>query len=396
MPLGSFKTAIVDDYGLHSGQPAVGEQTSARGKEVVVVPPVDGFDHLNGHQLVEPAMQVAPVVTEHRDAVGHAGLGDPFLDIGALGLRDRRGRNAAAVARSCMDGEPAPARTDLDEVIVGSQVELGAEPVDLGHLRVVQARVGPLEQPAGVGHRVVEHHLEELVGHVVVRPDVALVVTSARRSQARRDVEHASDSPPEAVHPAEQRPHTTKQRSQQSSQVVDVPPAGDIGGAEAYRSRAQQRLIGAGIVDLHACHGIAGAQPMHPTGFDHLDRAAIAKSPSCEDDAPRSRFETGPDPARHGMAEQPARVHHGRALLSRTRKSGAARRLGAARSGQGQQPMEFEKTGGSTPPLRRPWSCLCAALRTEAEQVELVLGDLVALFFSHRLGSLAECPFQLR
>jgi hypothetical protein len=43
-----------------------------------------------------------------------------------------------------------------------------------------------------------------------------------------------------------------------------------------------------------------------------------------------------------------------------------------------------------------PVSCLCAALRTEAEQVELVLGDLVALFFSHRLGSLAECPFQLR
>ena len=46
---------------------------------------------------------------------------------------------------------------------------------------------------------------------------------------------------------------------------------------------------------------------------------------------------------------------------------------------------------------REPWwSCLFAALRTEAEQVELVLGDLVALFLGHRQGRLTERSFQLR
>ena len=39
----------------NAASPSVGEQTGARGEEVVVVTPVDRFDHLDRDELVEPA-----------------------------------------------------------------------------------------------------------------------------------------------------------------------------------------------------------------------------------------------------------------------------------------------------------------------------------------------------
>ena len=85
MPLGPFEAAIVDDDGLQDRQPVVGEQVGTRRQELVVVPPVDGLDHLDGDELVEPTPQVAPVVAQHRDTVGQAGLGHPLGDIGRAG-----------------------------------------------------------------------------------------------------------------------------------------------------------------------------------------------------------------------------------------------------------------------------------------------------------------------
>ena len=47
-------------------------------------------------------------------------------------------------------------------------------------------------------------------------------------------------------------------------------------------------------------------------------------------------------------------------------------------------------------PLRRIRRLSAAAVRAQPEQVELVLGDLVTLFFRHRPGRLAERPLQFR
>ncbi len=166
-----------------------------------------------------------------------------------------------------------------------------------------------------------------------MRLDISLIVSSARRRQPRRDVEDLSHRPPEAVHPIEQGAHAREHLPQESGQVVGVPPPGYVRGPEADRSRSQQRLVGARVVHLDARHRIAGAQSMRPAGFHNLDRAAGAPSAGREDDLAGGLLQTGPHPARCGVAEEPTGIHR-RDLLSHVRH-GAVRRCRACRSGQG-------------------------------------------------------------
>ena len=137
--LRSFETAIVDDDGLQDRQPVVGEQVGACRHELVVVTPIDGLDHLDGDQLVEPTPQVTPVVAQHRHTIGQTGFGYPLGHEGPLGLGDGGGGHPASVALGCVQGESTPTRPDLDHTVVGPQVKLGAEPVDLGLLGFTQS-----------------------------------------------------------------------------------------------------------------------------------------------------------------------------------------------------------------------------------------------------------------
>jgi len=68
--------------------------------------------------------------------------------------------------------EPAPAAADLEHVVLGAEHERVAQPLELRPLGLGQGHLGPLEEGAGIRHRLVEHHFEELVPEVVVVGDV--------------------------------------------------------------------------------------------------------------------------------------------------------------------------------------------------------------------------------
>ena len=105
------------------------------------------------------------------DAVTDARLAEATRREVVLLLRDRRGRHAAAVLARGVYGERSPTRADLQEVVVRLQVELLAQPVDLGDRGFAQRRVLALVDAAGVRHRLVEEQGEEVVGEVVVVGD---------------------------------------------------------------------------------------------------------------------------------------------------------------------------------------------------------------------------------
>ena len=132
------------------------------------------------------------------------GVAHPLHGVVVLLARDRGGDHAAAAGGGGVDGEPAPARADLQDVVVGAELEPLADALELGHRRLLQRHPRPLEQGAGVHHRRVEHPLEQLVAEVVMGGDVAPAALAgaaverrahalARRPQRRRDRADAVD-----------------------------------------------------------------------------------------------------------------------------------------------------------------------------------------------------------
>ena len=71
-----------------------------------------------------------------------------------------------------VDRHPAPAGADLQQVVVGAEVEALADPVELRQLRLLEARVRAREVGARVHHRRIEEGGEEVVAEVVVGADV--------------------------------------------------------------------------------------------------------------------------------------------------------------------------------------------------------------------------------
>ncbi len=165
--------AIVDRDRLEQHQPVRREQLRAGAEEDVEVLPADRLDHLDRDELRVAPAQVAVVLDQHLDAVFEAGRAHALARHGVLLCRDRGGGHAAAVLPGGMDGERAPAAADLDEMVVGAQLELAADPVELRELGLVQRHPRLLEQRARVGHRLVEEEPEHVVAEVVVRRDVA-------------------------------------------------------------------------------------------------------------------------------------------------------------------------------------------------------------------------------
>src|SRR3954452_16015389 len=74
-----------------------------------------------------------------------------------------------------VDRDGPPAAADVEHAVALLERELGAHEVALGELRVLQRRGAAREDPARVGHRLVEEEREVLVGKVVVVRDRALV-----------------------------------------------------------------------------------------------------------------------------------------------------------------------------------------------------------------------------
>jgi hypothetical protein len=71
--------------------------------------------------------------------------------------------------------ERAPAAADVEDALAGLQVELRADEVELGPLRLLERRRAAREDRARVRHRLVQEEREVLVGEVVVVRDRALV-----------------------------------------------------------------------------------------------------------------------------------------------------------------------------------------------------------------------------
>src|SRR5439155_19383717 len=93
---------------------------------------------------------------------------------GQLRLRWRQrdpGHARAGLARRG-ERERSPAAADLEHVIVGTELELVADPPQLATLGVGERFGLVLEHRARVGHRLVEEEREELVAEVVVVADV--------------------------------------------------------------------------------------------------------------------------------------------------------------------------------------------------------------------------------
>ena len=111
-------------------------QAAKEGVEVLVA---DRLDHLDRHQLVVLAAEVAVVVAQQRDAVLQARGVDALARPGVLFARDRGGGHAAAVVARGVQREAAPAGADLEHALAGPEVELAADAVELGDRRLLQA-----------------------------------------------------------------------------------------------------------------------------------------------------------------------------------------------------------------------------------------------------------------
>src|SRR4029078_11050373 len=97
----------------------------------------------------------------------------------ALLGRDRRAGDPAAVVAGRIGGHCAPARADLEKVVVGGELESLADPLQPVELCLAKARLWAWEDRARVHHRLVEIEGDQVVAEVVVRRDVAARGTPA-------------------------------------------------------------------------------------------------------------------------------------------------------------------------------------------------------------------------
>ena len=160
-------------------------------------------------------------------------------------------------------GEAAPAAADLEHAIFGAELELLADAPVLAALGVRQRLVDAVEDGAGVGHRLVEHQLEQVVAEVVVVGDVAACAQEAVASvQPRPRLEQAA---PAGV-PLGGRCGVAEQELEQPDEVVAVPFARRVRLADpelaARRDPAEERVV----VDRQRL-GCAAPEPPHAAAW---------------------------------------------------------------------------------------------------------------------------------
>ena len=130
-------------------------------EEAIEVADADGFDHLDRHELVVGAGQVAIVLLQERDAGGRGRRRDPARRDIVLGRRDSGRRHVAAVVPGRVNRQRAPPGADFEQAVAWLQVQLAADAIDLQQGRLLERVVGPFEDAARVGHRVIEKEREE-------------------------------------------------------------------------------------------------------------------------------------------------------------------------------------------------------------------------------------------
>ncbi|MNM74089.1 hypothetical protein D3C81_858390 [compost metagenome] len=168
----------------------------------------DGFDHLDRHQFVVFAGQVAVVLEQQRDAILQTQLFDALRGKRVLLFRQGRGGHAAAIMLRGIQRHAAPAGADLQQMVAGLQRELLTDPLQFVQLCLFEAVFRGQELRRRIHHGRVEKLLEQIVAKVVVRGDVLL------RTLARVAVE-----PVQTLH---QRPAETGQTALHGIEHVEV------------------------------------------------------------------------------------------------------------------------------------------------------------------------------
>jgi len=176
-PIDTFGEALVSVVG--DGDHLDGEEACrledfvALGEEGFVEFVADCFDHFDGDDFIEGALDVAVVLDTDLELVFQAGVLDALAGVGGLCFGDGDTGDLTAIVCGGVAAEAAPAAADFEDVVGGGEFELLAESFVFGSLGFFDSGVGFFEFGAGVGHRFIEPKGVELVSKVVVFGDVA-------------------------------------------------------------------------------------------------------------------------------------------------------------------------------------------------------------------------------
>ena len=165
---------IRDGDRLDASDAARREQPVAGGEERAVLLVADRLEYLDRGDLRETPLRLAVVLVADLDEALEPGLGDPPTGELVLLARDRQGGDSGATLGGRVKREAAPPAADLEQVVLGLELELVADAAVLVLLRLLERLLWPLEVGAGVGQRLVEEEAVEIVADVVVVVDVSL------------------------------------------------------------------------------------------------------------------------------------------------------------------------------------------------------------------------------
>ena len=171
--LGEALVSIIGDSDHLDGEEAFGFQDLvALGEEGFVELVADGFDHFDGDDFIEGALDVAVVLDADLELVFEAGVLDALAGVCGLCFGDGDAGDLTAVVCGGVAAEAAPATADFEDVVVGSELEFLTEGVVFCGLGIFDSGVGVFEFGAGVGHRFIEPEGVEFVSEIVVLGDV--------------------------------------------------------------------------------------------------------------------------------------------------------------------------------------------------------------------------------
>ena len=216
----------------------------------------DVLDHADAcNRVVGLAADLAVVGDADLDAFGEPRFLDMLASAHRLRLRERDADDVHPVRACGVDGERAPAATNVEHGLAGLEAELGADELELRLLRLFEGLGAAREDRAAVGEARSEEQLEELVADVVVvahRACVALgaVVLALEHVLGRRAGAAAARSrrgaPRVRGAPSALRAHRRRlpgvEHPHDALEVVDGEVAGHIGAADAELAGRAQRV----------------------------------------------------------------------------------------------------------------------------------------------------------
>src|SRR4051812_24955237 len=168
-----------------------------------------------------------------------------------------------------MDSEPSPPAADLEHVIVGDEVEVVADPIELRALGVRQRLARRVEHRARIAHRLVEHRLEELVAEVVV---VGNVPPGPEQPVSTVEPRPRGDDAPYRTMAMLRGLGVAEQELEEPHEVAAVPLARRVGLAEADLTARRETAKQTNVVDRHLHHRPVAEPAQRSVRQRHLER----------------------------------------------------------------------------------------------------------------------------